>query len=71
MSSALKIPLTNLQQELLQLYAREISDEDLINIKELIGRYFAQRLTKLADDAWDTNGWTQQEMEDILNDPNQ
>ncbi|MBE9465130.1 hypothetical protein ACFP1I_16055 [Dyadobacter subterraneus] len=71
MSSALKTPLTNLQQELLQLYAREISDEDLINIKELIGRYFAQRLTKLADDAWDTNGWTQQEMEDILNDPNQ
>lgn len=71
MSLVLKTPLTNLQEELLQLYAKEVSDEDLNNIKELIGKYFAQRLTKLADDAWDNNGWTQQDMEDILNDPNQ
>ncbi|MCF0058423.1 hypothetical protein [Dyadobacter sp. CY356] len=71
MSSALKTPFTNIQQELLQLYTREVSEEDLKNIKELIGKYFAQRLTNLADDAWDNNGWTQQDMEDILNDPNQ
>lgn len=29
MSSALKTPFTNIQQELLQLYTREVSDEDL------------------------------------------
>jgi hypothetical protein len=71
MASVLKTPFSNLQQELLQLYSRKVSDEDLINIKELIGKYFAQRLTKLADDAWDDQGWTQQDMENILNDPNQ
>ncbi|MEO6685544.1 MAG: hypothetical protein ABIN24_06250 [Dyadobacter sp.] len=71
MSLVLKTPLTNLQQELLKLYAIEVSDQDLNNIKELIGKYFAQRLSKLADDVWDNNGWTQQDMEDILNDPNQ
>jgi hypothetical protein len=62
---------TNLQMELLQLYARQVSEEDLKNIRELIGAYFAGRLTTLADAAWEKNGWTQQDMENILNEPNQ
>ncbi|GAB2777298.1 hypothetical protein GCM10027275_20400 [Rhabdobacter roseus] len=66
MPSILKTPFTNLQQELLQLYARDVSEEDLVNIKELIGQYFAERLSGLADAAWDRNHWTQQDMEDIL-----
>ena len=44
--------LTNLQQELLKLYAQQVSETDLQNIRELIGRYFADRLTSLADKAW-------------------
>ncbi|MBO9616638.1 MAG: hypothetical protein J7619_28385 [Dyadobacter sp.] len=66
-----KTKFTNLQQELLQLYARQVSEEDLRNIKELIGAYFAGRLNSLADAAWDKNGWTQQDMEDILNESSQ
>ncbi|MET7256170.1 hypothetical protein [Dyadobacter fermentans] len=71
MPATSKTTLTNLQQELLQLYARQISEEDLKNIRELIGAYFAGRLTSLADAVWDKNGWTQQDMEDILNEPGQ
>ena len=71
MSLTIKTPFTNLQQELLQLYSRQVSEHDLANIKELIGQYFAQRLINLADTAWDTNGWTNQDMEGILNDPYQ
>ena len=71
MQAAPKTNLTNLQQELLQLYARQVSEEDLKNIKELIGAYFAGRLTALADTAWEKNGWTQQDMEDILNESSQ
>jgi len=66
-----KTTFTNLQDELLQLYARQVSEEDLKNIRELIGAYFAGRLTSLANASWDKNGWTQQDMEDILNEPNQ
>lgn len=71
MPATSKTTLTNLQQELLQLYARQISEEDLKNIRELIGAYFAGRLTSLADAAWNKNGWTQQDMEDILNESGQ
>lgn len=71
MPATTKTRLTNLQQELLQLYARQVSEEDLQNIRELIGAYFAGRLTSLADAAWGKNGWTQQDMEDILNESSQ
>ncbi|TLU98763.1 hypothetical protein FEN17_19370 [Dyadobacter luticola] len=71
MPSTLKMPLTNLQQELLQLYARQVSEDDLTNIKELIGSYFAKRLSQSADLAWERNAWTEQDMDDILNDPAQ
>jgi hypothetical protein len=71
MQSTLKTPFTNLQQELLQLYAHQISEDDLVNIKELIGKYFAQRLSETADAAWNKNNWTDQDIENILNDPGQ
>lgn len=35
--------LTNLQQELLQLFARQVSEADLLNIRALLGQYFAKR----------------------------
>lgn len=64
-------PLTNLQQEILKLYAQQVSETDLLNIRILIGQYFAQRLTKLADQAWEQQGWTAQTMHDWLNEENQ
>lgn len=63
--------LTNLQQELLTLFAQQVSEADLQNIRTLIGQYFAQRLTALADTAWEQQGWTAQTMHDWLNEENQ
>ena len=63
--------LTNLQQELLKLYAQQVDDTDLQNIRELIGQYFANRLTTLADKAWEQQGWSAQTMHEWLNDENQ
>lgn len=59
--------LTNLQRELLKLFAQQVSEEDLQNIRILIGQYFAQRLTRLADQAWEQQGWAAQTMHDWLN----
>jgi len=50
--------LTNLQQELLKLYAQQVSENDLQNIRALLGQYFANRLTMLADKAWEQQGWS-------------
>ena len=63
--------LTNLQQELLKLYAQQVSETDLQNIRVLLGQYFADRLTSLADTAWERQGWSAQTMHDWLNDENQ
>jgi len=63
--------LTNLQQELLKLYAHQVSETDLQNIQELIGQYFANRLTVLADKAWEQQRWSEQTMHTWLNDENQ
>ena len=67
----LKLPFSNLQIELLRLYAHQVDEKDLLQIKELIGRYFANRLTRLADEAWKRNGWTDEDMEALLNDVEQ
>ena len=44
-----KIPFTNIQQELLRLYSHQVADADLIEIKDLIGKYFAKRLSQMAE----------------------
>jgi hypothetical protein len=48
----LNTPLSNLQLELLKLYARNVSQEDLLQIKYMLARYFAQKATDLADKVW-------------------
>lgn len=63
--------LTNLQQELLKLYAHQVSETDLRNIQVLIGQYFAKHLTTLAATAWEQQGWSEQTMHTWLNDENQ
>lgn len=42
-------PLSNLQQELLKLYAANVSDEDLYQIKLMIGNYFAEKASNAMD----------------------
>ena len=54
------------QLEILKLFSRDMDESDLIAIKRLIVHYLAAKVTKLADDAWDTNNWTQEDMEPIL-----
>lgn len=63
--------LTNLQQELLKLFAQQVSEADLQNIRTLIGQYFAHRLTTLANQAWEQQGWSEQTMHDWLNEEHQ
>ncbi len=49
----LKKSLTNLQTELLKLYARNIPDAYLKDIKQLIAVYFAEKTTAKADKVWE------------------
>ncbi len=67
-ASASPTKLTALQRELLKIYSFEPTEEELLEIKELLGQYFAERLQKMADEAWEKNNWTAETMEAWLND---
>jgi len=60
-------PLTNLQRELIKLFAREVPEEDLKNIKQLIANYFAEKTMDAADKAWEEKGWTDDDIQQLLN----
>lgn len=61
------IPLNDHQLEILKLFTRELEEADLIAIKRLIVRYLANKVTKLTDEVWEQNNWTNDDMEAILN----
>ena len=58
--------LSNLQIELLQLYARNISEQDLLEIKKMLAQYFAQRAIDAADTVWDEHGWTDDDTHTLM-----
>lgn len=51
-------PLTNLQQELLKLFARQIPDADLLAIRDMIAQYLLEKTFESADQAWEEKGYT-------------
>ncbi len=63
---AIKQPLTNLQLELLRVFAREMPEQDLLAIRQLLAQYFAEKAMDLADAAWEAQGWTEKEEQHFL-----
>lgn len=51
-------PLSNLQLQLLKLYAAGVSDEDLKAIQRMIARYFADKASVEAQEVWVEKGYT-------------
>src|SRR5262249_2707301 len=60
-------PLSNLQQELLKLYSSDISEADLLHIKRYLAKYFAFKAIGEADKVWDEKGYTNETMDQWLN----
>jgi hypothetical protein len=48
--------LSNVQKELLKLYASNVSDQELLEIRTLLSRYFAQKATDAMDKFFDEKG---------------
>jgi hypothetical protein len=54
--------MSNLQLEILKLYARDVPDGDLIAIRYMIGLYFAEKATAAMDNFITTNSLTPQQL---------
>ncbi|MBC7774573.1 MAG: hypothetical protein H7246_03975 [Phycisphaerae bacterium] len=52
-ASAASQPFSNVQLEILKLFADNVADEDLLAIKELISRYFFEKAKDEADKVWE------------------
>jgi len=56
--------LTNLQLELLKLFSYELKDSQLIEIKDILSNYFANKASDEMDKLWEQNNWSNKTMED-------
>ena len=59
--------LTNLQLELLKLFKYELPDSQLIEIKSLLSKYFAEKASDEMDKLWEEKNWDDKTMEDWKN----
>jgi hypothetical protein len=58
--------LTPAQIELLKVLARPTTEEDLLALKRLIVRYFAEMVIHSWTEIWDQNGWTTSDTQRLL-----
>lgn len=63
---AVQAPFTNLQMEMLKLFATKVSEEDLITIRDMIARYLLERARDEADRIWDERGYTDEKLQQLL-----
>ena len=59
--------LTNLQLELIKLFSYNLNEKQLVEIKDLLGKYFAEKATKEMDKVWEEKGLTNDTMNAWLN----
>lgn len=60
-------PLSNMQIELLKLYATGISDENLAEIKDVIAKFLFEKAQDKADAIWEEKNYNQNTLDKWLN----
>jgi hypothetical protein len=62
-----KQPLSNIQMELLRLYATGISDEHLLELKQVIAQFLREKARQKADAIWEQKGYSEKTVKNWLN----
>ncbi len=70
MQTKLNAPLTSLQLELLKVYSFNPSNKDLLEVKSLLGNYFAQKLIDSVSLQAKMKGITDNDLDKWLNEEN-
>lgn len=63
--------LSNLQQELLKVFSRNLNEKELEEVRDLLVKYFADKAIESADKTWEERGYTNGDMDKWLNDSDQ
>ncbi len=59
--------LSNLQLELLKLFAMGVSEKELREIKRMLAKYFMEKTIEEANKVWDERGYTNELMDEWQN----
>jgi len=59
-------PLSNIQLEILKAFSHNLSEQELIEFKNLIAQYFDKRAIKKADEVWEEKNWTEKDVNQLL-----
>lgn len=62
--------LTNLQLELLKVFSIELEEHQLLDVRDMLTRYFAESAANEMDKLWEERGWTDETMQTWLNESN-
>jgi len=60
--------LTNVQIELLKLFQYNLPEKQLVEIKNMLAKYFAETATAEMDNLWEENNWNNDTMKNLAND---
>jgi len=64
--STIKQPLTNVQLELLKVFSHNLNEKELLELKDVLANFFADRLINLANQVWEENAWTEGDVQRML-----
>lgn len=60
-------PLSNVQLEILKAFSYNLTDEELKDFRDTVANYFAEKAIKSANKVWDEKGWTDEDVDRMLN----
>lgn len=63
--------LTNVQLELLKMFAYNLPEDELQDLKQTLVKFFAKRIRNHADMIWKERGYTAETMKNWLNEDSQ
>jgi hypothetical protein len=62
----IKTPFSNLQMEILRLFAEDVPEYDLLEIKKMIAKYFFDKAAKEAERVWQERGYDDAFLQKII-----
>ena len=66
MTATIPQPFTNVQLELLKVFSHQVDDFALVELRQLLAQFFAQRAIAAANMTWDNNNWTDTDVDRLL-----
>ena len=61
-------PLSNGQLELMKMFTHELSEQDLVQLKRTLAKFFADRASDEMDRQWEAQDWSNETMDSWLSD---